>query len=71
MNVRGFTAAEVEQAVREAPWRPARKGRLESRLNFAYNAMWHGRLYATKQVRVIFVEEPQEVAVVTVITYYF
>lgn len=68
---RGFTAAEVEQTIRQAPWRTARKRRMECTRDFAYNAIWNGRRYATKRVRPIFVEEEHEIVVVTGITYYF
>jgi len=68
---RGFTAAEVEQTIRQVPWQRARKRRMECAQDFTYNAVWNGRHYATKRVRPIFVEEPHEIVVVTVITYYF
>jgi hypothetical protein len=68
---RGFTAEEVEQAIRLAPWTPAQQGRMECVHDFPYNALWNGRHYATKRVRPIFAEEPDEIVVVTVITYYF
>jgi hypothetical protein len=68
---RGFTEAEVEQAIRQAPWTPARQGRMECVHDFPYNRTWNGRQYATKRVRPIFVEEPERIVVVTVITYFF
>jgi len=71
MTRRGFTAPEVEAAIRTATWQPAELERLECRKNFAYGKEWNSRLYATKQVRPIFVEEASEIVVVTVYTYYF
>ena len=68
---RGFTTNEVEEAVRTAPWRQAELGRLECRKDFAYENQWNGKVYATKQVRPVFVEEATEVVVVTVYTYCF
>jgi hypothetical protein len=38
---------------------------------FPFNATWNRREYATKQIRPIFVEEPDEIVVVTVYVYYF
>ncbi|HUU11075.1 MAG TPA: hypothetical protein VM431_11145 [Phycisphaerae bacterium] len=35
---RGFRPDEVEQAIRQAPWTPAREGRMECQLDFPYNA---------------------------------
>jgi len=71
--IRGFTVAELEQAIRTAAWQPASQGqgRLECRKNFAFGQDWNGRRYATKQVRPVFVEKASEILVVTVYTYYF
>jgi hypothetical protein len=68
---RGFSVAEVEEAIRSAPWRPAELGRLECEKDFAYAKEWNGKSYLTKRVRPVFVEEPSEIVVVTVYTYYF
>jgi hypothetical protein len=68
---RGFTEEEVQQAMREAPWEPAERGKTQCRQDFAYGALWNGKRYEWKQVRPIFVEEPDEIVVVTVYTYYF
>ena len=57
---RGFTEAEVQEAIRSSPWEPAELGR-----------QWNGKVYQTKQVKPIFVEEADEILVVTVYTYYF
>jgi len=66
-----FHSAEVEETIRTAPWQPAELGRLDCRKNFSYGAEWNGKVYATKQVRLVFVEEAAEIIVVTVYTYYF
>jgi hypothetical protein len=71
LRTRGFTAAEVEEAIRTSPWQPAELGRLECRKDFPYGRDWNGKLYATKQVRPVFVDEAAEIVVVTVYTYYF
>jgi len=44
---------------------------MECRKDFPYNQVWNGKRYATKQVRPGFVEEPEEIVVITVYTYYF
>ena len=36
---RGFEAAEVRRAIREAPWQRAEENRMECRLDFPYNSM--------------------------------
>jgi hypothetical protein len=68
---RGFTVAEVEETIRTSPWMSAELGRLDCRKDFPYTKEWNGQVYATKQVRPIFVEEAGEIVVITVYTYYF
>lgn len=68
---RGFSAAEVEEAIREEEWAPAERGRLQCRRDFPFNEVWNGKRYGTKQVCPIFVQEADEIVVVTVYTYYF
>ena len=67
---RGFTIAEVEERIRNGKWEPAELGRMECRKTFAFSREWNERVYATKEVRPIFVEEADEIVVVTVYTYY-
>lgn len=71
MDRRGFSVEEVEEAIRTAPWTQAELGRLECHKDFMFGEAWNGIVYATKRVRPIFVEESDEVVVVTVYTYYF
>jgi hypothetical protein len=68
---RGFTVAEVEAVIRTCPWGKAGLGRLDCRKDFTYGRDWNGKVYAIKQVRPVFVEEPGEIVVITVYTYYF
>lgn len=67
---RGATEQEVNEAIRTSPWQPAELGRLECRRNFVFQQEWNGAWYPTKQVRPIFVDEPEEIVVVTVYVYY-
>jgi hypothetical protein len=66
----GFTVAEVEDTIQTRRWELAELGRMECRKIFPFNGEWNKRLYATKEVRPIFVEEADEIVVVTVYTYY-
>lgn len=68
---RGFTEAEVVDTIRTMQWRNARCGRLEAERVFPYNNRWNGTFYANKRVRPVFVENPTEIVVVTVYTYFF
>jgi hypothetical protein len=71
MARRGFTEAEVEAAIRSGGWLPTGVGRWEAAKEFPFNNVWNGRTYATKRVRVIFVETASEIVVITVYTYFF
>ncbi len=71
MIQRGFTVAEVEEAIRTSPWGAAECGRLDCRKDFSYGRDWNGKVYTTKQVRPVFVDEAGEIVVITVYTYYF
>ncbi|MGR3311121.1 MAG: DUF4258 domain-containing protein [Candidatus Brocadiales bacterium] len=68
---RGFTVAEVEEAIRNSSWEPSELGRIQCYKNFLFGREWNGKVYATKQIRPIFVEEADKIVVVTVYTYYF
>ena len=68
---RGFTAAEVEEAIRTCAWGAAELGRLDCRKDFPFCQNWNGKIYSTRQVRPVFVDEPEEIVVITVYTYYF
>jgi hypothetical protein len=57
VSKRGFTVAEVEAAIRTSPWSAAELGRLDCRKDFPYGKDWNGKVYSTKQVRPVFVEE--------------
>ena len=68
---RGFTVAEVEEAIRTCPWKPSSLGRQECQKDFSYGRDWNGTVYPIKRVRPVFVEEADEIVVVTVYTYFF
>ncbi len=54
---RGATTAEVIATVEGGEQFPAKFGRTGFRRNFAYNDLWRGRHYATKQVEAFCAEE--------------
>ncbi len=62
---------ERQEAIRETAWQPAELGRLECRKAYAFGKEWNKKLYATKEVRPIFVEQAAEIVVVTVYTYFY
>lgn len=71
LDFRGASEWEVCDAIRTAPWQSAELGRLECRKDFRFDADWNQARDATKQVRPIFVEESDEIVVVTIYVYYF
>ena len=71
LGARGVTEGEVVQAIREQTWWPADRGRLQWRKDVAFGREWNGTVYAARQVRPIFVDEANEIVVVTVYAYYF
>lgn len=71
LQFRGTTEAEIAGAILTSAWQPAENGRMECRKDYVFDATWNGRHYATKQVRPIFVEEANQIVVVTVYVYYF
>lgn len=44
---------------------------MDCRNDLPFNAEWNGKRYSTKQVRPIFVEEADEIVVVTAYVYLF
>ena len=58
------------EAITNEQWESASMGRLECRKDFSFGMEWNGKIYAVKQVRPIFVDERDEIVVVTVYTYY-
>jgi hypothetical protein len=65
MTFRGTTEEEVVEAIRQAEWQPAERGRFECRREFPFGREWNGRQYSSKQVRPVFVDEPETIVVVT------
>ena len=68
---RGTSQDEILRTIRTTEWQPAELGRLECRKDFLFGRKWNSRRYETKQVRPIFVDEADEIVVITVYVYYF
>ena len=68
---RGAITQEVVDAIHQTVWQSAQKDRFECRHNFPFAGEWNGRYFETRQVRPIFVDEADEIVVVTVYVYYF
>ncbi len=68
---RGVSEEEVKLAIKKGAWEPAKHDRMISRVNLDYNKIWEGKMYSVKQVAPVFVDEEDEIVVVTVYCYYF
>ena len=68
---RGATKEEIAETIKTAKWELAELGRLECKKDFAFEKKWNKIYYKTKRVRPIFIEEENEIIVVTVYPYYF
>jgi len=71
LELRGTSKAEIDDAISTSAWTPAERNRIECRKEYPYASYWNDRYFATKQVRPIFVEEDDEIVVVTVYTDYY
>jgi hypothetical protein len=71
LGFRGASEQEVIEAIRTTDWQPAELSRLECRKDLDFNQYWNNKYYSTKQIRPIFVEELDEIVVITVYVYYF
>jgi hypothetical protein len=71
LTERGATASEVRATVEAGEQFPAKFGRTGFRRNFAFDAEWRGRRYASKQVEAYAVRENDVWLVITVIVKYF
>ena len=67
---RGTNEEEVIKAIKECKWILAKKNRLECKISLPCDKTWNGHFYVNKEVRPIFVDEVDEILVVTVYVYY-
>ena len=71
MAERGIEEGEVIEAIQSGEELPAKWGRKKFRKNFGYGKEWGGKVYRTKQVVPVTVEEKSGIIVVTVLSFYF
>ena len=70
LEERGATAEEVIATVESGERFAAKFGRVGFRRNFAYNSTWKGRVFATKQVEAIAVEEDGWLVITAIVRFY-
>jgi hypothetical protein len=68
---RGATESEVREAIEKGAKEKAKLGRFMFRYNFRYGRKWQGKEYPIKQVAPVIFENPREIVVITVYTFYF
>ena len=67
---RGASESEVIETVRKGEQFSAKFGRTGFRRNFAFNGVWRGHSYATKQVEAFAVEENGWLVITVIVRYY-
>jgi len=67
---RGASESEVEKVLLLGNDIPAKKGRKAKEMTFEYGEFWLGKAYPQKKVVVIYVEENNEIIVITVKVFY-
>jgi len=67
---RGATEDEIQMVLSAGNEVQAKKGRKAKEMVFEYGREWLGKTYPQKKVRVIYVEENEEIIVITVKVYY-
>jgi len=70
VNERGASEDEISVVLLRGQEVKVKKGRRSKELVFDYNKEWLGKHYSQKKVRVIYVEEGDEMVVITVKVYY-
>jgi hypothetical protein len=68
---RGATEAQIVATVEAGERFPAKFGRTGFRRNFAFDGIWRGRRYASKQIEAFAIEETGAWIVITVLVKYF
>jgi hypothetical protein len=67
---RGFSVDEVQEAIRNSTWKTLGTNQFQCQYTVPFQQEWNGKLYATKQIKPIFVERSAEILVITVYTHY-
>jgi hypothetical protein len=67
---RGATRSEIEEVLTAGIPVPAKQSRLAKTKVFSFRRVWRGRYYEQKKVEVIYTEESDVVATVTVYVFY-
>ena len=72
MELRGAEEEEVRLTIRSGLWETARRGKLQCRHDFNFDrpSPINGQSYKHKTVEAVFVEESEQIVVVTVKVYY-
>lgn len=67
---RGFSVAEVQEAIRSSPWKAIGSGQYQCHKEFLFQQEWNGKMFSTKQIIPIFWEQDTEILVITVYVQY-
>jgi hypothetical protein len=67
--MRGISPQEVQLVLEQGASILVRRGQKAKESVFPYSANWLGRFYPEKKVRVVHIEEEEEIVVVTALAY--
>ena len=70
MRERGATEDEVMATLSKGTELRAAGGRKVKELVFSFNAVWQGKPYPQKKLRVIYMEQDNDIIAITVYTYF-
>jgi len=71
MEERGASEAEVQASIENGMVYPAEFGRWKCSLTFPFGSYWRGRFFKKKLIEAYWVEEGEDIIVVTVVVKYF
>ena len=70
MQERGATEEEIMAVLSKGMAFTATAGRKAREMVFPFNALWQGKFYPQKKLRVIYIEQGDDLIVITVYTYF-
>jgi len=67
---RGASEEEIKQVLLNGTTVPIQEGRKAKEMVFDFNRNWQGKYYLQKKVKVVYIEENDEIVAITVYVYY-
>ncbi|MEW6170723.1 MAG: hypothetical protein AB1472_04115 [Candidatus Omnitrophota bacterium] len=68
---RGASEGEIIETIKTSVWQKAELNKLSCFKDFVFENTWNNKFYKVKQIKPIFIEEENQIIVITVYVYYF